>query len=251
MKLSNKVAVVTGAGCGIGREIARLFAQEGAKVVVSDYIEESGLETVGIIQKEGNEAIFVKADVASEADIDNLISQTVVTFGKVDILVNNAGISGGLAELNDISSEDWDRVMAVNLKGPFLASKRACAEMGKSGSGNIINIASMASLAAGRGGLPYTASKHGVLGFTRQLAFMVGSQGIRVNAILPGPIATAMIQRVLAIPQHPVCQKINASPAGRAGQPEEVAKLALFLASDDSAYIYGAAYQIDGGYTIF
>ena len=121
----------------------------------------------------------------------------------------------------------------------------------KHGTGNIINIASMASLAAGRGGIAYTSAKHGLLGFTRQISLMHGPQGIRINAILPGPIDTAMIRRILEMPQHPVCQKIKASPAGRPGQPEEVAKLALFLASEDSAYIHGAAFEIDGGYTIF
>ncbi|NLJ71471.1 MAG: glucose 1-dehydrogenase [Syntrophomonadaceae bacterium] len=251
MKLLDKVAIITGSGNGIGREIAKAFAKEGAKVVVSDYIAEAGIETTKMINEAGLEAIFVQADVAKEEDIENLIAATVEKYGTVDILVNNAGISGGLADLNDISIEDWDQVMAVNLRAPFLASKIAFREMSKKGQGNIINIGSMASLAAGRGGLPYTVSKHGVLGFTRQLSFMLGSRGIRVNAILPGPIDTDMIKRVLAIPEHPVCMKIGASPAGRAGQPEEIAKLAVFLASEDSAFIHGAAYEVDGGYTIF
>lgn len=251
MKLADKVAIVTGGGSGIGRAIAQEFAREGARVAVSDFVSETGLETVDLIKAEGYEAIFVRADVSQEADIDQMVSQTVNTYGRVDILVNNAGISGGLAWLTDISGDDWDKLMAINLKGPFLASKRVFPEMAKNGKGNIINIASMASTAAGRGGLPYTASKHGLLGFTRQLAFMVGGQGIRVNAILPGPIATPMIERVLAMPEHPVCQKIKACPAGRPGQPSDVAKLALFLASDDSDFIHGAAYEADGGYTIF
>lgn len=251
MKLFERVAIVTGGGSGIGRAIAQEFAREGARVVVSDYVVETGKETAALIKAEGFEATFIQANMAEENDINNLVNQTVATYGQVDILVNNAGISGGLAALTDISSEDWDQVMNVNLKAPFLASKLVYPIMVKQGKGNIINIASMASNAAARGGLPYTASKHGVLGFTRQLSFMVGSQGIRVNAILPGPIDTPMIQRVLAVPQHPVSMKIKASPAGRAGQPEEVAKLAVFLACDDSDFIHGAAYAIDGGYTIF
>ncbi len=251
MKLADRVAIVTGSGNGIGCEIARELAREGAKVVVSDVVEDCGLGTVEMIKQEGHEAIFVLANMASEADIDMLVSKTVETFGRVDILVNNAGISGGLAALTDISADDWDQLMAVNLRGPFLASKRVFPEMVKNGKGNIINIASMASTAAGRGGLPYTASKHGLLGFTKQLSMMVGQAGIRVNAVLPGPIDTAMIQRVLAVPQHPVSMKIQASPAGRPGKSEEVAKLVSFLASDDSSFIHGAAYEIDGGYTIF
>lgn len=251
MKLKDRVAIVTGSGNGIGRATAVEMAREGAKVVVSDIIEDDGLATVDMIKENGGEAIFVKVDMASEADIDNLVTKTVDTFGRVDILVNNAGVSGGLAFLTDITADDWDHLMAVNLRGPFLASKRVFAEMAKNGQGNIINIASMASTAAGRGGLPYTASKHGLLGFSRQLSFMVGQAGIRVNAVLPGPIETAMIQKVLAVPEHPVCMKIKASPSAKAGSAEEVAKVVVFLASDDSSYVHGAAFAVDGGYTIF
>lgn len=251
MKLKDKVAIVTGAGSGIGREIAREYAREGAKVVVSDFLKDTGEATVDLIKKEGGTAIFVQADASKESDVENLMNKTISDFGKIDILVNNAGIGGTLSSISDTTVEEWDQVMAVNLKGPFLASKKAIPLMVKNGKGNIINIASMASFAAGRGGLVYTAAKHGLLGFTRQLAFMHGPQGIRTNAICPGPIETAMIQRVLEMPQHPLNMKIKASPAGRPGKSEEVAKLALFLASDDSSFIHGAAYQIDGGYTIF
>lgn len=251
MKLYDKVAIVTGAGNGIGRAIAQEFAREGARVVVSDYMQESGEETVQLIKKEGNQAIFVRADVAKETDVDKLVGQTVASFGKLDILVNNAGVSGTIAPFAQLTIDDWDQVMAINLRGPFVASKKAYPEMVKNGKGVIINVASMASLGAGRGGLAYTSSKHGVLGFTRQLSYMVGSQGIRVNAILPGPIETDMIKPYLAIPDNPISKKIAASPAVRAGQPENVAKLALFLATDDSDFIHGAAHVIDGGYSIF
>ncbi len=251
MKLKDKVAIVTGAGSGIGREIAREFAREGAKVAVSDFLKDTGEETASFIKKENGVAVFIQADASKEPDIDNLINKTVEQFGKIDILVNNAGIGGSLASLGDITVEEWDSVMDVNLKGPFIASKKALPHMIKNGKGNIINVASMASFAAGRGGIAYTAAKHGLLGLTRQMSFMHGNQGIRVNAICPGPIETPMIQRVLEMPQHPLNFKIKASPAGRPGKSEEVAKLALFLASDDSSFIHGAAYQIDGGYTIF
>lgn len=251
MKLKDRVAIVTGAGSGIGREIAKEYAREGAKVVVTDFLKDTGEATVEIIKKEGGKAIFVQADASKEADVESLMTRTVSEYGKIDILVNNAGIGGTLSSMNEITVEEWDQVMAVNLKGPFIAAKKALPHMIKNGKGNIINVASMASFAAGRGGLAYTAAKHGLLGFTRQLSFMHGAQGIRTNAICPGPIETAMIQRVLEMPQHPLNMKIKASPAGRPGKSEEVAKLALFLASDDSSFIHGAAYQIDGGYTIF
>lgn len=251
MKLKDRVAIVTGAANGIGCAIAKELAREGAKVVVSDVVEDCGLGTVDEIKQAGGEAIFVLANMASEADINALVDKTVEAFGTVDILVNNAGISGGLAFLTDITAEDWDQLMAVNLRGPFLAAKKVFPLMAKNKKGNIVNIASMASTSGGRGGLPYTASKHAMIGFTKQLSLMVGQFGVRVNSVLPGPIDTAMIQRVLAAPDHPVSMKIKASPSGRPGTAEEVAKVVAFLASDDSSYVHGASYEVDGGYTIF
>lgn len=251
MKLAGKTAIITGAGAGIGRAIAQEYAREGAQVVVSDYLEETGSAVAAQLVQEGFDAIFIKADVSKEADIDNLVAKTMEQYGKLDILVNNAGISGTVANMSEITMDEWDSIMAINLKGPFLAIRRALPEMVKNGGGVVINMASMASLSAGRGGLAYTAAKHGLLGFTKQVALMHGWQKIRVNAILPGPVDTAMIQRVLGIPEHPVTMKINASPAGRVGQPEEVAKLAVFIATDDASFIHGAGICIDGGYTIF
>lgn len=251
MKLIDRVAVVTGAGVGIGREIALAFAREGARVVVSDYNQETGEETAQLIKNEGNQAIFVKADVANDTEVENLINHTIASYGKLDILVNNAGISGTIGAFADLTIEDWDRVMAVNLRSAFVACKKAYPELIKNSKSVIINIASMASLGAGRGGLAYTAGKHGMLGFTRQLAYMIGAQGIRVNAILPGPIDTPMLNPYLNMAEHPMNTKIAACAAGRAGHPEEVAKLALFLASDDAGFIHGAGYVIDGGYSIF
>jgi len=230
MKLLDKVSIVKGAGIGIGREIAREFAREGARVVGSDFNQETGEETVQLIKDAGGQAVFVKADVANDKDIENLIKQTIASYGKLDILVNNAGISGTIGAFADLTIEDWDRVMGVNLRSAFVACNKAYPELIKNSQSVIINIASMASLGAGRGGLAYTAGKHGMLGFTRQLSYMVGFQGIRVNAILPGPIATPMLKPYLSMTELPMNQHIALSPAGRAGQPEEVAKLALFLA---------------------
>jgi NAD(P)-dependent dehydrogenase (short-subunit alcohol dehydrogenase family) len=166
-------------------------------------------------------------------------------------LVNNAGVGGSLANMDQITDEEWDKVLATNLTAPFQIMKRVIPVMEKAGGGKIVNVASMASTAAGRGGIAYTTAKHGVLGLTRQVSLDHGHAGIRVNAVLPGPIDTQMIARVLAMPQHPLNMKIKMSPAGRPGQPEEVAKAILFLASEDSSFIQGAALAVDGGYTIF
>ena len=252
MKLLDKVAVITGSGRGIGRAMAQEFARAGAKVVVSDCLQEIGEETAELIKREGHQAIFVEADVTDAAAVEKLVKETVASFGKLDILINNAGISGTIAPFDQLTIEDWDKVMATNLRGNFVAAKMAYPEMIKTGKGVIINVASMAALGAARGGLAYTSTKAGLLGFTRQLSYMIGpSQGIRVNAILPGPIETPMLIPFVSIPDNPISKKISVSPATRIGQPEDVAKLALFLASDDADYIHGACYVIDGGYSIF
>jgi NAD(P)-dependent dehydrogenase (short-subunit alcohol dehydrogenase family) len=251
MSFENKVVLVTGSGNGIGRATAILFAEKGAKVVVSDIDEKMGVECVEAIQASGGKAIFQKADLTSESDLDALVKATLDAFGKIDVLVNNAGIGGTTANMNTITYDEWNKVLATDLTAHFSLSKRVIPLMEQQGGGAIVNVASMASTAAGRGGLAYTAAKHGMLGLTRQMALDHGKNGVRVNAVLPGPIDTAMIARVLAIPQHPVSIKIKMSPAGRPGDPSEVGKAIMFLASDDASFIYGAGLAVDGGYTIF
>ncbi|MEG2176759.1 MAG: SDR family oxidoreductase, partial [Oscillibacter sp.] len=199
----------------------------------------------------GGEAFFQKTNVTDHAELDALVQATLDKYGKIDILVNNAGVGGSLANMDQVTDEEWDKVLATNLTAPFEMMKRVIPVMEKAGGGSIVNVASMASTGAGRGGIAYTAAKHGLLGLTRQISLDHGHAGIHINAVLPGPIDTQMIARVLAIPQHPLNMKIKMSPAGRPGQPEEVAKAILFLASDDSSYIQGAALAVDGGYTIF
>ena len=227
MKLENKVAIITGSTRGIGRATAELFAKEGAKV------------------------IFCKTDVTSDESLENLVKTTLDAFGKIDILVNNAGVGGTTANMNQITMDEWNTVLATNLTAPFVLCKKVIPIMEEQGAGTIVNVASMASTAAGRGGLAYTSAKHGLLGLTRQMSLDHGRTGVRINAVLPGPIATEMIARVLAIPQHPVTMKMGMSPAKRPGEPIEVAQAIAFLASDDASFIHGAALAVDGGYTIF
>lgn len=251
MKFQNQVAIITGSTKGIGKATALLMAAEGAKVVIVGTTEEAGNAVVEEIKAAGGEAFFQKTNVTSAADLDALVSAALDQYGKIDILVNNAGVGGSLANMDQITDEEWDKVLATNLTAPFQIMKRVIPVMEKGGGGKIVNVASMASTAAGRGGIAYTTAKHGVLGLTRQVSLDHGHAGIRVNAVLPGPIDTQMIARVLAMPQHPLNMKIKMSPAGRPGQPEEVAKAILFLASEDSSFIQGAALAVDGGYTIF
>lgn len=251
MKFEGKVAIVTGSTKGIGQATAFLLASDGASVVVVGTTEDAGLAVAAEINAAGGKAFFQKTDVTAGASLDALVQATLDRYGKIDILVNNAGVGGTLANMDQITDEEWDKVLATNLTAPFQIMKRIIPIMEKAGGGVIVNVASMASTAAGRGGIAYTSAKHALLGLTRQVSLDHGHTGIRVNAVLPGPIDTQMIARVLQIPQHPLNMKIKMSPAGRPGQPEEVAKAIAFLASDDSAYIHGAALAVDGGYSIF
>jgi len=251
MKLENKVAIITGSTKGIGKAAAMIFVAEGAKVVVVGTNKERGNATVKEILAAGGEGFFQQTDVTDEASLDALVNATMEHYGRIDILVNNAGVSGTTANMNEISSDEWNTVLSTNLTAPFMLCKKIIPVMEKQGCGAIVNVASMASTGAGRGGLAYTSAKHGLLGLTRQMSLDHGRNGVRINAVLPGPIDTEMIARVLTIPQHPVCMKIKMSPPARAGAPEEVGKAILFLASDDATFIHGASLAVDGGYTIF
>ena len=211
MKLENKVAIITGSTRGIGRATAKLFAAEGAKVVVVGTNAELGDSCVAEIKADGGEAIFCKTDVTSEESLAALVKAALDTYGRIDILVNNAGVGGSTANMNDITMDEWNKVLATNLTAPFMLCKKVIPVMEEQGGGAIVNIASMASTGAGRGGLAYTSAKHGLLGLTRQMSMDHGRTGVRINAVLPGPIETDMIARVLAIPQHPVCMKIRVS----------------------------------------
>lgn len=189
MRFENKVAIVTGSTKGIGAATAKLMAAEGAKVVVVGTTESAGQAVVAEIKAAGGEAFYQKTNIASEEDQQALIQATLDAYGKIDILVNNAGVGGSLANLNQITQEEWDKVIAINLTAPFQMLKKVVPVMEAAGGGVIVNVASMASTAAGRGGIAYTSAKHGMLGLTRQVSLDHGHSGIRINAVLPGPWA--------------------------------------------------------------
>lgn len=249
MKLKNKVALITGAGSGIGRATALLFAKEGAKVVVVDYNEDTAKETVKMIKKSGGEAISIKADVSRSEDVQNMIRQTVERYGRLDVLHNNAGIEGQQASTAEYSEAIFDKVISINLKGVFLGMKYGIQQMLKQGGGVIINTSSNAGIVGFRGASAYTASKGGVIQLTKTAALEYATSNIRVNAICPGMIMTNMIERIASDRGETVKQLSEKEPVKRMGRPEEVAALALFLASDDSSFVTGAAMIVDGGHS--
>jgi NAD(P)-dependent dehydrogenase (short-subunit alcohol dehydrogenase family) len=246
-RLAGKVAIITGAGAGIGRSAAILFAREGAKVVVVDWNARDGEETVSMVKEFGGECVFVKADVARAEDVKGMVKMTINTYGKLDILFNNAGIVGAWVETADYPEETWEQVIAVNLKGVFLGMKYAIPEMLKRGGGSIVNTASQ----AGERGQPniaaYSASKGGVLALSRATAIEYAAKNIRINSINPGIITTPMVMNVMEKNAKARKQFLSVVPQGRFGKPEEVAQAALFLASDASSHITGHALVVDGG----
>ena len=246
MKLEGETALITGAGSGIGKAIALLFAQEGAKVVAADINEESAAALARQIQDTGGQARSLSVDTSSEAQVQSAIQSTLDTWGRLDILVNNAGIGG--------PAYTWDQVIAVNLSGVYYGCLHGLEAMKKRGGGAIINMASIAGLVGavapgipGGFGYPYGAAKHGVIGLTRQFA-LDGAPTVRVNCICPGFIDTPLIEVVKQA--QPLTEWALANtPLGRLGRPEEIARAALFLASDDSSYMTGAPLIVDGGWT--
>jgi NAD(P)-dependent dehydrogenase (short-subunit alcohol dehydrogenase family) len=255
-RLDGKVAIVTGAGSGQGRAGAHLFAKEGGRVVVGEFNEESGQATAEQIRSAGGEAVFAHCDVGKEADVKAMVDLAISTYGRLDVLYNNAGLwfsaqgnyKPGVTDAPSPLLEDniWERTIAVNLKSVYLGAKYAIPEMKKAGAGAIINVSSVAAIKTGRGGNSdaYTAAKGGVLAITRTLAVEHAPFQIRCNCIIPGAIHTPLAGPFT--PEYDEAIK-KAVPLGRWGQPEDVAKLALFLASDDSSWITGQFFVIDGG----
>lgn len=250
-RLKNKVAIITGAARGIGKAAAIIFAKEGAKVVIADLDDQGALDVVNLIKADGNEAMYVRTNLTSAADVEALVSLTVETYGKLDILYNNAGINL-FAQLADTKEEDWDKVMQVNVKSVYLTCKYAIPVMKERGYGVILNTASAAAIVGLRNLAAYTASKGAVLQLTRNIALDYAKNGIRVNAICPGVTATEMTEKVIMDDPDPVAARARFDrviPRGTMAVPSEIAMAALFLVSDESSYIVGAAIPVDGGYT--
>ena len=243
MKLQDRVAILFGGTSGLGEATAKAFANEGAKIVVTGRDEEDGNRIVKDIRDNNQDAIFVKADVMEKNDIQAVVDQALTTYGHIDILYNGAGIHDAYDNAVELEEEFYDKLMAINVKAPYLASKMVIPHFIKQGGGTIINVGSQATQMAGPGGSAYVTSKHAILGFSKQLAFDFGSQGIKVNTLSPGFIKTPMTEGIED-------ERLERIPAERAGKPEEIAALAVFLASDDSNYMQGANVLMDGGWVL-
>ncbi len=250
MRLRDKAALITGAGSGIGRQTALLFAREGAKIVVADIAPAGGQETVQQIREEGGQAVYARADVARPADCEQMVQAAEQTYGRLDVLFNNAGISH-IDDSDAVATDEqvWDLTMQVNLKGVFLGCKYGIPALRRAGGGSIINTASfVALLGAATPQLAYTASKGGVLALTRELAVVHAREGIRVNALCPGPLRTELLMKYLDTEEKRQRRLVHI-PMGRFGEAAEIARAALFLAADESSYITGATFVVDGGIT--
>ncbi len=244
--LENKTAIVTGGGSGIGRAIAKLYAFEGAKLVISDVDEKGGNETVAQIKAKGGEAFFVKADTSKPDDSKNTVDHAVKTFGGLHIAVNNAGIGGPIKYLGEYPIDGWDKVISINLSGVFYGLRYQIQAMLSSGGGSIVNIASILGRVGTRGSPAYVAAKHGVIGLTEAAALEYADQKIRVNSIGPGYIVTPLLTNSLDDATMKALAGLH--PMGRLGSSEEVAELALWLNSDKASFVTGAYYNVDGGY---
>src|SRR5690554_5258833 len=246
-RLQNKVAIITGAGSGIGKETAFLFAKEGAKVTVSDINEDAGNKVVEEIKKAGGEAIFVKANSASAEDGQNLVRKTVEAFGGLHISVNNAGVGSDFSKVADVELSDWQRVIDINLTGVFYGMKYQIPEIAKANGGSVINIASILGQAAFEGSSAYVASKHGVVGLTKTGALDHAADNVRVNAIGPGFIYTGLVNEE-TMGKEAIQALEDKHAMKRLGESTEIAVMCLFLASDASSFVTGGYYPVDGGY---
>ena len=252
MRLDGKVTIITGAGSGMGRVAAQMFAAEGARVVVAEFDEKAGSETIDLVTRAGGEASFVRTDVSSEPDAKGMVDHAVAAYGRVDVLYNNAGVMPEPDHsVIDTDVVVWDKVMAVNLRGVFLGCKYAIPQMLEQGSGSVINISSFVALLGCS--VPqdaYTASKGAVLSLTRSLAVQFGGRGVRTNAICPGPIETPLLMDWLLKDEAAKQLRLARNPTGRFGKPEEIVHVAIYLASDESRWTNGANLVIDGGITV-
>ncbi|MBC1976815.1 SDR family oxidoreductase [Listeria booriae] len=251
-KLAGKVAVVTGAASGMGRQIAELYAKEGAKVVVADIQLEEAQKTIDEIKANNGEALAVVANVMKEEDVQAMIDKAVETYGTLDILVNNAGIMDNFVPAGEVTDELWDRVFAINTTGVMRTTRKAISIFEKQGNGVIVNIASAGGLFGSRAGAAYTASKHAVVGFTKNVGFQYANKNIRCNAIAPGAVNTNIGTTLYApdeFGQERAMIGMGTNP--RVGEASEIAKVALFLGSDDSSFVNGTVITADAGWTAY
>lgn len=242
-RLVHKVALIVGGTSGLGEATAKMFSREGAKVVVVGLNEERGQRIVSEIKQNDGEAIFVSIDITNAASVQKGVNKAVEEYGTIDILYNGAGIHDAYKNVLETDEEAFDKLMAVNVKGPFLTTKAVLPIFLEKGKGTIINIGSQSTFVAGAGGNTYVTSKHAIHGFTKQLAYDFGSKGVKSNLIAPGFIETAMTEGIKDA-------RLKDIPAGRAGKPDDIASAAVFLASDESDYMQGAEIKVDGGWTI-
>jgi NAD(P)-dependent dehydrogenase (short-subunit alcohol dehydrogenase family) len=248
--LNGKVALVTGAAAGIGRSSARLFAREGAQVVVADIDADGGAETVRLISDAGGEASFVRADVSSRDDVADMVRAAVDKYGALDCAHNNAGFAGGGYPLAEFHDEDWDRAIGIMLTGVYQCMKHEIPVMLERGGGAIVNTASGAGLIGFPGQAAYVASKHGVIGLTKVAALDYGARGIRVNAVCPGTVRTPMVDTAVSNDPALAAHLVSLHPIGRIGKPDEVAEAVVWLCTDASSFVLGAALPVDGGYVL-
>lgn len=251
ISFENKVALVTGAASGLGLATAKAFAESGASVVLADWNEKAARSAAEELTAQGNKAIAIHCDVSDDAQVEAMVEQTVATFGQLDAAYNNAGIQNVLAETADAPREDFDRVMAINLRGVWSCMKFELRQMRKQGSGAIVNCSSIGGVVGGAGRGTYHAAKHGVLGLTKSAALEYAAQGIRINAVCPGLIQTPMSDQMVAAGQAEALEAMMKDvPIGRVGRPEEIADAVLWLCSSAASLVVGHALVVDGGYTI-
>ena len=247
-RLDGKIALITGAGSGIGRASALTFAREGAKVAVADKQVDGGQETVRMVEAAGGTASFIEVDVSDVASVEAMVNATVETYGRIDCAYNNAGIEGQVAPTDSYADDMFDKVIAVNLTGVWLCMKYEIPRLLEQGGGAIVNTASGAGLIGVAGLSAYVASKHGVIGLTRTAALEYAKSGIRVNAVCPGLIQTPMVERLTADQPQLGEALVAMEPVGRTGRPEEIAESVVWLCSDAASFVTGHAMSVDGGF---